>query len=328
MTKALLYEIKKQIPYLLFATISLVLINWLSFNDFTYINEYNPNIIPTSPLFIYAIYGGILTLCSTGGYLFKMSKLHADLYLQLPIKKEKIYLIHYLVGIVKILIPITLAYLSTVLQISLHENLYDMLPALPYYFVLILCLISLYTIFSFAFTRCSNPADGGLNILAYMFILSLVLSTIYYLFNFDLGFKGFVFEPLTILTKKYLIYMNGCFEVFSTPEIVSLIVWSIITIILGFLMFYLIRYDKTEDTMQISKTWFGPKTMFPTITICSIILYVHDELFFLPLIGIIIIMYGLYSIHSKNFKIGKKNAIIFISSILIGLIIAIIKNLL
>ena len=333
MIKLLRYEIKKMLPAYIFITAVLIIISYLSNMNATYISDNNFNAI-NSPLSSYAFFGGILTLIAPIVYMFKMKKINVDHYYQLPLKREKIYIIHYIVGLLMIMIPLAISFLVTMAQVCSKEHIFDLKYAYLYFLVLMISLTVMFTIFSFAFSRCNTYVDGILNVFSFSYVPFIIIlaflnittliddyNSVWYSFN------GIIFTPLGILTNKFNSLFCNKTATFVASDFIIFGCWAFAAIIFGILSVILIKYDKAENSMQKSDSWFGYKIILPIITICILSLGVFDESYVFILLGTSITMYGLYALAERNIKIGKKNLIVLGICIAVGVLLSIITGL-
>jgi len=341
MIKLLRYEIKKMLPIIIFTSAIISIIHFLTFVKIDHVHIYNPEYAPVavnSPLVFITIYGMLLAFIAPLVFFYKMRRINVDHYYQLPIKKEKIYIIHYIVGLLFIIIPITICFIVNMIQIVTKPNLFDMKYAFIFFGTLILILITSYTIFSFSFTRCNNIIDGILNIFLYTILPFFIISSLLLIFNVinkenlmfipeNNGFYGLIYTPISKLTYNLNEAFLGHSNEFTTLDFISFGCWGAAAIILGILSIVLIKHDKAENSMQKSESWFGHKTIVPIITITTISFFTIDEYFILGLLTISIVSYGLYALAERNIKIGKKNLIVLGICIAVGVLLSIITGL-
>jgi hypothetical protein len=105
-------------------------------------------------------------------YSFKMSKRGVDGYYSLPLKKEKLYFVLTMVGLILVIVPYTVAYWSGFLALLCREgNPYQMGYFVPAYFVGVLFALFLYGVNAFVFTRANRTSDGVVFMLSYWSVL-------------------------------------------------------------------------------------------------------------------------------------------------------------
>ena len=129
MKRYFIYELKKNFwPLVILTAISagLYLVTLSYFNPVSRYAE-DSVVINTPPLSTVMI--ELCILCIVAPilmYSFKMNKRSVDAFYSLPIKREKIYLVKTLVGLLLVLIPYTLSYWLGFLSVVVRENHYHL----------------------------------------------------------------------------------------------------------------------------------------------------------------------------------------------------------
>lgn len=225
---------------------------------------------------IYTILGIFCAVVPVLMYSFKMNKRSVDAFYSLPIKKEKMYLVKTLVGLLLVLIPYTIAYWLGFLTIALRENYFHLIYYIPGYFGGLLFGVCLYGIYAFAFTRANRVVDGVVFMLAYTF-LGLVVAAVL----LAASPKIFSEEIYRFLSFGELITFSSHIEAllrdgeltagadggWTVSEFLSPILLASIAY---FLTFFLLRYEKGEEAEQNSDTWFGYRVLIP-LYVCLLI---------------------------------------------------------
>ena len=221
---------------------------------------------------IYLLLGAMCFVVPALMYSFKMNRRSADAFYSLPIKREKLYLVKTLVGLILVFVPYTIAYAAGFLCIALRENFYNLIWYLPGYFGGILFGLSLYGVAAFSFARANRVADGVIFMIFYALIGLLIASLVEEIeiergIPYDERMETMYFSPM------------GCFILFS-EKIDALLreggnqdldflmfLFVFLHAVAGFaLLFLLPRFDKGEDAEQYSDSWFGYRVMIPLYT--------------------------------------------------------------
>lgn len=221
---------------------------------------------------IYLLLGAMCFVVPALMYSFKMNRRSADAFYSLPIKREKLYLVKTLVGLILVFVPYTVAYAAGFLCVALRENFYNLIWYLPGYFGGILFGLSLYGVAAFSFARANRVADGVIFMIFYALIGLLIASLVEAIeiergIPYDERMETVYFSPM------------GCFVVFS-EKIDALLreggnqdldflmfLFVFLHAVAGFaLLFLLPRFDKGEDAEQYSDSWFGYRVMIPLYT--------------------------------------------------------------
>lgn len=338
------YEFKKNLPFIIIvSSIFVIILSIYLFNsDFVFqryeyingeatgkmIDVARNSPIPMITTFIYILV--FVTIIKN--FSFKMKKTAVDVNYQLPIKKQKLYLIKYLVGILEVLIPFTLCILISSIIISFKPNIFDMKYLFLYYLTEIPYFIIMYTIVAFAFIKGNTIIDGIINVCMYIAVSLLIPATLSvisaigreaYWTGFDFTYFSLV-SPLGCISSEF----NDLFTVYMFNEAaaveytVSLIIYLFIGVA-AFILFYL-NEDKAEDVAQISNSWFSYKVLLPTLTfLLSASLMTEVDVLYL-LVFILIGSYIGYVIYRRHFKITKYDIIAIASTLCTGAIFGLI----
>lgn len=221
---------------------------------------------------IYTLLGILSFVVPALMYSFKMNKRSADVFYSLPLKREKIYLVKTLVGLILVLLPYTVAYFLGFITVALRENYYRLLWYLPGYFGGLFFGICMYGVFAFAFTRANRVIDGVIFMVFYAFIGVFVGDVTLRLIG--AGSPAYEiwmdvsesFSPVVCLSK-----WGGNIDALLRGNEAN---WNFPMFLFPFLFaaagyaafFFLIRYEKAENSEQNSDSWFGYRTMIPVYT--------------------------------------------------------------
>ncbi len=265
-------------------------------------------------------------------FSFKMKKISIDQMYSLPIKREKLYITKYLVGLIEIIIPITISFLFMVLLIICKENLFKTILFIPYYFGLIILTTIIYTLVVFIFTRCNTVIDGvvliGLYSLVFLSLFTAIKSSVnwtflQYISNFS------IFTPL----KTFNDYM-GQFICNKNPydRIVNEFMWSLIIeiillVIMTVLFFVLLKKQKAEDAEQISNSYFGYNLMIPLYLFSIFTMWMTSTLETFAVVLIFVGPYVGYIIKNRSFKPKKMDLILTGVSVVCSILFVLITGL-
>lgn len=200
-------------------------------------------------------------------YSFKMNKRSVDAYYSLPLKKEKLYLVKTVVGLVLVLAPFTVSFFGGFFAMLLRpDHPYRMGLYIPAYFGGVLFGICLYGMNAFLFTRANKIVDGVVFMAAYAFIGAIAVSYYEQVTNDYLSWRiseGILtFGSLIIFPDAMSQAMRGLDNshmlnafVFIYPIVLAAIAY--------FLLFFNLRFEKGENAEQCSDSWFGYKVLIP-----------------------------------------------------------------
>lgn len=252
--------------------------------------------------------------------IFK-KRVNLDCLYALPIKRRELAVVHYITGLLMLVIPYTLSYLLNALLLLRAPEAFDFSPLLPYYFVSLALGISQYSVFVFVFHKANTKGDGIWFIILWSFVLVLVLGALREMDIIDVYQTqfGIPWGLLTELTPGYSYLIEGIpewstwspDEMWENNQIVWFIFWILagIAATVGFLFDF--GKQRTEKTEEISNSIFGYKVLIPVYAIAGMItFYVSDTPVFWLIIEIIAIL-G-YTIYRRGFHYKKSDIIILI----------------
>lgn len=282
MRKYFLYELKKHLWTLVILTAAIALPNIITLGSAAMYWEVYPEAgggimerYITNPQWEWSIWGLLLLLfiVPTIVYSFKMTKRGVDGYYALPLKKEKLYFVATMVGLILVLVPFTVSYWGGFIALLVRpDNPYDMVYFLPTYLGVVFFAVFLYGINAFVFTRANRTSDGVIFMLAYAFIGMLAYEYVWYVYKSNYG------HGLHFSYSVQSAFTFGCGILEFTQEMSDLIthgtgnfdclgLWLGVAIAAGtlcyFLLFKLLCYEKGENAEQNSDSWFGYKTLIP-----------------------------------------------------------------
>lgn len=212
-----------------------------------------------------------------------------DCYYSIPIDKKSLVLNNYLNGLLQILIPYVLLYWSGFLITitSKTSDFYRFEYYVPLFFLVLLFIISIYSINTFIVSQSNTNIDATINLLFVSFFITIILSTFNLLFitfskenNTLIDVECFVlFYPLVtvgnyynnlIIQEKYYDYTYWDLPTLSESEIASFIVLVTLGIIATILLVFYCNKHKAENAEEITLSPFGYTTFLPVYLFCSL----------------------------------------------------------
>ena len=345
------YYLKKRLPlFTIILGISLIITIVFIFS-FNFIREYQitdgtrvKTINSTGMIYLTTI---LLILCifyPIYEFSFKMKRTSCDLFYSLPIKRNRLFITKYLLGLGQILLIFLINFIIIMITgiiVFSNKDFYNSSLKEMYnfnagyyfmYFGIMLILSTLlYSWNTFFFTRCNTIVDGVIN----MFISSIVLaSAIFGVVTFLSKINGIdssIFKSIYPMDYANFVSLYGLTiqieDLASSGKfylsIVSIIItWTLCAIALV-LFIILSKNEKAEDTGDVSNSYFSYKVFIP-IFIISLLMSSTNLVF----IAIIIGGYIGYVIFNKNFKLKKNDWIAYAISVGVGIIFMIVGSIL
>ncbi|MBQ7913321.1 MAG: hypothetical protein IJ308_08365 [Clostridia bacterium] len=351
MKKYFLFELKKArwqliiitaIFTILFGTIAAVM------QTQTKIESYDGTVtvITNSPL-VSLIAGAMSLMCFVAPvlvYQFKMNKRNVDCYYALPLKKRKLYFVKTLIGLLLVLIPFTVAYWATFLIFLIKPgNPYNMGWFVPAYFGLVFFAVCLYGYNAFAFTRGNSVVDGVALMMGYQAVMILIVLVPWmwsrgelfswrYLLDFvpEWGQSFFTLHMETKIIGSTVLNELGTLDLGFDMNVMTFLMPALRGAAGYGLLFYLLKYDKAEDSQQISDSWFAYKTLIPIFAatiiglIEGMILELSLSVALVVFVMFAIAVFVLCIVWRRKFAFGKTGWIVYGIALGAAVVIAII----
>jgi hypothetical protein len=259
-----------------------------------------------------------------------MKRRSVDLYYSLPIKRIKLYICKYFVGLAEFLILyipqwlISFIWLATLPSVS---NIYDMSYSIYFMLASLGYGILIYTFLTFFYTMGNTLIDG----IIFMALASCFLPTLMnVMYSLILGANYsdrtfymrwfFIYSPLFDISGK--LYSNMIGGTYGDINILGIIL-NIALAILASIAFFFIHSEKNNAELvgDESDTIFGYKLFIPLYMVTSFKLISSSISALWVVIGLV--GYLFYCIYRKSFRIKRNDIITLGVSIIIGLLIAI-----
>ena len=337
MKKMFLYYFRRRLPAMIILMIAMAIMTIIIQSQSSYINysqsgDYRIETAGQTNPFIYLsiVLSVIVTIIPIMEFSFKMKRRSVDLYYSLPIKRIKLYICKYFVGLAEFLILyipqwlISFIWLATLPSVS---NIYDMSYSIYFMLASIGYGILIYTFLTFFYTMGNTLIDGIIFMaLASCFLptlmnvmYSLILGANYSDRTFYMRFF-FIYSPLFDISGKMHSNMIG--GTYGDINILGIIL-NIALAILASIAFFFIHSEKNNAELvgDESDTIFGYKLFIPLYMVTSFKLISSSISALWVVIGLV--GYLFYCIYRKSFRIKRNDIITLGVSIIIGLLIAI-----
>lgn len=348
MKNLFLYYLKKRIPSLAivaFLTLVIGIVVTVT-TRVSFMSDYNQNktycmesVVSASIVFLTVMMCIFATIIPIYEFSFKMRKNSVDLFYSLPVKRYKLYLVKYLIGIIELFVIFSVSFIyilifNLIVSNSLGVSI-DAVYFIPYYFSSLGLTILLFSWFSFVYTRGNTIFDGILYMVLSVFMVSIIVgagNNIVNKFssnNYYINIYSYTPYSLFVVTvRNFSNYIK--YPGFSTPivNLSQLLVTIILSIAFLVLFFILNNLKKAEDTSDVSKEWYTYRLLIPLyiIGLCVITssISLGMNAFFLVIIGIS--GYVGYVIFNRSFKIKINDLIALGSAFTAGVILSILMN--
>ncbi len=269
-----------------------------------------------------------------------------DCYYGLPITRRLMGMIHYITGLICVIVCYSCCYFVNFLFMLRYPEAFDYMPMLGHYFLSLAIGICLYSLNVFIFNQANSTVDGIIFLVAWNFLFGLLgetwnsilriifdISHFYGVNLYEMQFKlgllytnmgvswgvldEIAYEYDRVITKEAV---HDLCWLWNDPEcLVWLLLWAIVGIAAVFGFVYTFERRKIEKTGEISDSWFGYKLMIPLLVSIGIIM---SEAY--GMLGYIILAFVAYIVYRKGFHLKKSDwislGVIFIFGVMISMI--------
>ena len=324
MKKMYLYYLKKRLPALLIITFLLFAITfvytqitdiWSNYDGY----EANRTYLP----FLTVIMSSFVSIIAIYEFSYKMKKTSVDLFYSFPITRRKMIVTKYLIALTETLVVFFVLFGFIIAKTYVVNNKYGLNMLMEYHWLYLLFGLICYPLMlgfvSFFFMRGNSVIDGILiTTLASLVLLVLMYgckdavfhlthidettwdSWVKYRFYFD-GSYYTPFSPISVLSS----YCNGSSIDNLKENVINPVALPIMFAILAASnvgLFVLNPKIKAENSEDVTNDLFGYKTILP-ITLFGMMLI--QTLGWLLIVIFLIVVFFLYVIKNRSFKLRK-----------------------
>ena len=335
MKKYFLYELKKHIWTLVILTavcalpyiVELATLRML----YTYNYEGAERIVLRSPQLSYVFVELLILLFVVPAivYSFKMSKRGVDGHYSLPLKREKLYLVATMVGLILVLVPFTISYWGGFFTLLFRKgNPYHMGYYIPAYLGGLFFAVLLFGINAFIYTRANRVVDGIVFMGAYAFIGFLAINFLDY--AFDVSLSSWKIEECFIFSGSMFAFVNRMTDYILGNKLgESLAAWwfglTAAAGVLCYVLFYFaIRFEKGENAEENSTSWFGYKTLIPVYILLCLGGGAGEEIIGLALVAVGGVVATI--VYKRKFKLKFIDWLPLIIGLAAGIVLALVTG--
>lgn len=323
-----LYLLKKRIPVLItFTVICLIMFilitntqsyklvsrRYSSYGGYGgYVDYYYPNGLI---LIVYSVVIAALALIvPIVEFSFKMKKITSNQAYSFPIKRRRLYLTRYLMGLIEVVIPFLVSYMTSVIIIICSDHMYDVKWFFVYLPVALGFGILLYSYISFFYTQANTILDGIVTIflvcIAPFFLTGMIYYFTYHRFDMEIVICGFPFSPLYLITEYF--QHELCDKVFNlqTYLLTFTIIYIALFVIALVSFIFISQYFKGESAGQKTTSWACYKILLPITLISGVTMFGFNSSSYVFLGLLLVLTYLSYALSLRKFNLGIKYWII------------------
>ena len=239
-----------------------------------------------SPFLLLIIYSTILPV--TEFSCFKKRR-NLDCFYGLPVTRKELGLIHYVTGLICMVVPFSAGYLLNTLMMLRYPHAYSFDAVIGYYFVILLLAWCAYSLYVFVFNQANTTGDGIWFMILWNFLMWLAVAAVNEVMPIIYWRGKVVIDEIAKSSLSHYWGIQGeIMEVYEgvveKRESASLwefwgdlkcITWFVGWIITGFastfLFFKSFGKRRMEKAGEVSDSWFGFKILIPLYATLSII---------------------------------------------------------
>ncbi len=277
------------------------------------------------PVEAITIVGGVLCVIVPVWKLsYRMKKRSVDLYYALPLSHTRILAVKFVVGLIAVFAPYTVAYwIGSFTAMAAAGKALSSVNFVPLYFATLIPMAITYVLTSFIFTRANRFIDGiafivltgmSLAVVAEVVAAFVQSSSVYINSGFYTPFGG-----LTVVSEYYAYTLIKGMSVemqFDAQDIVGLAVVAVCAAAAGIGLFLAEKRAKAENCEQISDSYFGFKVMIPLYTFSLALLGALDSYVLVALVAAA--SYAVSVLYRRTPKIGWKYAVVIAVAFIAG----------
>jgi|GEM_PF-6916438 len=285
-------------------------------------------------------------------FSFKNDPRALDCIYTLPINRKKIYLVKSIVAVVLVLVSFVISFWLGILTLAFRAPTnVNFIYYLPTFLIFSMISVLVIGLSSFMFTRANRNIDGAIFVVFGLFALLILVAPFITVIEMsgtnidiiirrswlDVGhYNLFALYQSLINTMERLLIIPTFFRPVILPQQVAVMVTVGIIFFVACILFWVgliftPNMQKAEEAGNDSNSLFGYKTFIPFMTIslmATVIsrIWIRTAAAFIPITIIVstIIVYVIYIIYRRSFKIKKVDLILGVSSILIGVLLGVI----
>ena len=269
----------------------------------------------------------LCTLVPIMQFSYRMEGRSSDLWLSLPVKREKQVLVRLLAGLLLAFIPYTAAYWVQFFILLCRENAFDLVHYLSFYAASLPLGALLFGVNSFVYSRANTVWDGLAFLLGWSFLLAMPFLYLYtYLYPFwkYVSADAFItYAPLGYAAQWFDGLICGDAEVFTEAAYLFPVAAATGLASYAGLFLYTGR-DKAENAGQISDSPWGYKTLLPLYVFFFAACNSPDNgsLFWVLSALILVLGFALYVLYRRSFRLQKQDILLLLLAFAAGVALA------
>lgn len=260
---------------------------------------------------------------------YRMKKRSVDLYYSLPLSHTRILAVKFLVGLIAVFAPYTVAYwIGSFTAMGAIGKYISSVNFIWMYLASVIPLAVIYALTAFIFTRANRLVDGifftvmtGMSLGLLMSVVSqFIIDSSYYTPNY---INSLYYTPFGGLSIATMFFSGSMFTFVATEHYVlgaQDIVGMVLVTVLGAAsvvgLFLFEKRVKAENCEQLSESYFGYKVMIPLYTFA--LAFLSAMLSYVLVALVAAAAYAVSILYKRTPKIGWKFAVIVVVAFVVG----------
>ena len=255
--------------------------------------------------------------------IFKCRR-NLDCLFALPISRRALAVIHYFVGLIILLVPFSLSYLTNFLLLLRYSAFLELEYTVPCYFLCVFACVVMYTVFVFVFNEGNTVGDGIWLMLLWTFICACVAGAInvfveeilgkYNRYSYTVSF-GIIFYCIWSIVQRYNLFVIGgtrSYDVTLETIINYQLLWLALAVAAFVLFLLFFDSKRTEKTEEITDSYFGFRVLVPLYAITGMMAFeVWDEPIFWAIIEAL--AFAGYAVYRRGLRYKRRDVIFLVS---------------
>lgn len=292
-------------------------------------NDYSSEI--GTPISILAISCFVLPVLE---FQFFKKRRNLDCAYSLPISRTEMGIVHYVTGLLLLVIPYTCSYILNFVLMLRYPGEFYLTPLLGHYFICLVLAVCFYSVFVFVYNQANSSGDGiwfiilwSLVFLVFMMDYEVIMDKFYndyYRSQYQisnplmgmplLGLSEITYEYARVVERSQWGDLNAIWT--DTTTMVMMVLWLVLGVasVIGF--YFTFGKRGAQKTEEISESWVGYKLMIPVYAFSGMLLVYSAPGMWLIIEGIALVGYMIYR---KGFHLQKTDWIVLACLLLFAL---------
>lgn len=248
-------------------------------------------------------------------FSFFKKRRNLDCAYALPISRREMGIVHYLTGLLLLVIPYTCSYLINFLLMLRYPGAFDYRLLFEHYILCMLLGICIYSVYVFVFNEANSTGDGVWFIILWTFVFYLIARALFGISYYDnLSEMGISFMALNGFTASYMDIIDGDRVALTadiwenTKGMIYISLWLVLGILSMIGHYLTFGKRPAQHTEEVSDSWFGYRVMIPIYAVCGMVLWQDIGAW---LIVEVIAVVG-YMIYRKGLHLKKSDWILLV----------------